>query len=69
MAKSLYPILNIFRENTPDEGIQEKIELLIHRLHYQDLQEEFSGFEKSKDHDLLTGALLVSRYPVSRSDK
>lgn len=61
-GKNIIPNLEQLWENTPDEGIQEKIELLIHRLHYQDLQEEFSNFEKSKDHDLLTGALLVSRY-------
>jgi len=61
-GKLIIPNLEQLWENTPDEITQEKIELLIHRLHYQDLQQEFYDFAASKDQDLLAGALLVARY-------
>ncbi|MCC6290349.1 MAG: transglutaminase family protein [Chitinophagaceae bacterium] len=61
-GKIIIPNLEHLWENTPDENVQEKIELLIHRLHYQDLQQEFSEFVKCGSQDLLAGALLVSRY-------
>ncbi|MFT3747407.1 MAG: transglutaminase-like domain-containing protein [Agriterribacter sp.] len=61
-GKLIIPNLEHLWENTPDENVQEKIELLIHRLHYQDLQQEFSEFTKAGAQDLIAGALLVSRY-------
>ncbi|PVD53122.1 hypothetical protein DC498_07110 [Terrimonas sp.] len=61
-GKLIIPNLEHLWENTPDENVQEKIELLIHRLHYQDLQQDFSEFAKSGSQDLIAGALLVSRY-------
>ena len=61
-GKFIIPNLEHLWENTHDEDIQEKIEMLIHRLHYQDLQQDFSEFAKSGEHDLLTGALLLARY-------
>ncbi|MFT3705817.1 MAG: transglutaminase-like domain-containing protein [Agriterribacter sp.] len=61
-GKNIIPNLEHLWETTPDEIIQEKIESLIHRLHFQDLQDEFTNFTKSPGHDLLTGAQLVARY-------
>ena len=61
-GKNIIPNLENLWENTPDGMVQEKIELLIHRLNFQDLQEEFDGFNKSREQDLLAGALLVARY-------
>lgn len=61
-GKIIIPNLEHLWENTHDEDVQEKIELLIHRLHYQDLQQEFTEFTKSTEQDLLAGALLIARY-------
>jgi len=61
-GKNIIPNLEHLWENTPDETVQEKIEILIHRLHFQDLQEEFTNFSQSAGHDLLTGMQLVARY-------
>ena len=61
-GKLIIPNLEHLWENTQDEYIQEKIEMLIHRLHYRELQLDFSEFAKSGEQDLLTGALLVARY-------
>lgn len=61
-GRPIIPNLEQLWENTPDETIQEKIELLIHRLHFQELQTDISGYAKATHHDLLEGALLVAKY-------
>jgi len=49
-------------ETTPEEHTQERIELLIHRLHYRDLVEDFRQWSISGHHDLMLGALLVAKF-------
>ncbi len=62
MGKQIIPNLEHLWENTPDEYTQERIEMLIHGLHFRDLQIDFNAWSNDKEHDLFTGALLVSRY-------
>jgi len=61
-GKPIIPNLEHLWETTPDEGIQERIELLIHRLHYRDLSEDFRQWNVSGHHDLMLGALLVCKF-------
>lgn len=61
-GRTIIPNLEHLWENTPSEQIQERIELLIHRLHYTDLTEDFRQWSLSGHHDLLVGALLVSKF-------
>lgn len=61
-GKGIIPNLENLWENTVSEDVQERIELLIHRLHYRDLTEEFGNWNRNVHQDLLTGALLVARY-------
>lgn len=61
-GKGIIPHLENLWENTIREDVQERIELLIHRLHFRDLSEEFSQWNKNVHQDLLTGALLVARF-------
>lgn len=61
-GKGIIPNLEHLWENTISEQTQERIELLIHRLHYRDLTEEFSEWNRNTHQDLLTGALLVARF-------
>lgn len=49
-------------ETTPEEHTQTRIELLIHRLHYRDITEDFRQWNVSGHHDLMPGALLVSKF-------
>ncbi|MBC8034494.1 MAG: hypothetical protein H7Y03_10135, partial [Chitinophagaceae bacterium] len=49
-------------ETTPDEGVQERIELLIHRLHFRELSSEFKEWKTQGEQELLSGSLLVSRF-------
>lgn len=61
-GKPIIPNLEHLWETTPDEGTQERIELLIHRLHYRDLFEDFRQWNVSGHHDLLLGSLLVCKF-------
>jgi regulator of sirC expression with transglutaminase-like and TPR domain len=61
-GKGIIPNLENLWENSPQEVIQERIELLIHRLHYRDLTEEFNHWKNHPEQDLLNGALLVAKY-------
>ncbi len=61
-GKTIIPNLEHLWETTPNEQIQERIELIIHRLHYKDLTEDFTQWSLAGHHDLLVGALLVSKF-------
>ena len=61
-GKPIIPNLEHLWENTPDLHIQERIELLIHKLHYRDLYEDFRQWNVSGHHDLMLGALLVCKF-------
>ena len=61
-GREIIPRLEQLWEVTADESVQERIELLIHRVHYQDLQEEFLEWGTSKNPELLRGAILVAKY-------
>ena len=61
-GKTIIPNLEHLWETTPNEQIQERIEIIIHRLHYKDLTEDFKQWSLAGHHDLLVGALLVSKF-------
>jgi regulator of sirC expression with transglutaminase-like and TPR domain len=61
-GKPIIPNLEHLWETTPSEDTQTRIELLIHRLHYRDLTEDFHQWSVSGHHDLMLGALLVSKF-------
>jgi hypothetical protein len=62
LGKPIIPNLEDLWENTPDEEIQTRIELLIHRLHYTDLAEDFRQWSLAGHFDLMLGTLLVSKF-------
>jgi regulator of sirC expression with transglutaminase-like and TPR domain len=57
----IVPSLESLWEHTISEAIQERIEGIIHKLHYSNLFEEFTHW-KNGDAELLFGALLVAKY-------
>jgi len=61
LGKDIIPNLEHLWETVSNEDTQERIELLIHRLHLRDLTAEFEEW-KNGDADLLQGAILVSKY-------
>ena len=60
-GKAIIPNLESLWENTTNEELQERIELLIHRLHFRDLTNDFTAWAAG-DAELLQGALLVAKY-------
>jgi regulator of sirC expression with transglutaminase-like and TPR domain len=61
-GKPIIPNLEHLWETNPSEDVQNRIELLIHRLHFRDLTEDFHQWSVSGHHDLMLGALLVSKF-------
>jgi regulator of sirC expression with transglutaminase-like and TPR domain len=61
-GKNIIPNLEHLWENTISEDVQERIELLIHRLHFTDLKEDFRQWSLAGHHDLLIGALLAAKF-------
>jgi len=60
-GKDIIPNLEHLWENIHNEDTQERIEMLIHRVHFRDLTDEFVLW-KNNPADLMTGALIVARY-------
>ncbi|HLX92732.1 MAG TPA: transglutaminase-like domain-containing protein [Puia sp.] len=61
-GRGIIPNLENLWENTISEDVQERIELLIHRLHFNDLTEDFSRWKQNSYQDLLTAAMLVAKF-------
>ncbi len=60
-GKEIIPNLENLWETISNEDTQERIELLIHRLHLRDLTTEFESW-KNGTANLLEGTILVSKY-------
>jgi regulator of sirC expression with transglutaminase-like and TPR domain len=61
LGKAIIPNLENLWEHTTDTSLQERIELMIHRLHFKDLSNDFDQW-KNGTAELMQGALLVARY-------
>lgn len=60
-GKDIIPNLEQLWENIENEDTQERIEMLIHRVHFRELTEDFTAW-KNNDADLMQGAYLVAKY-------
>ena len=61
LGKEILPNLENYWENTTNPDLQEKIELLIEQLYAEDTKNDFRLWHAGKP-DLLSGALLISKY-------
>ena len=61
-GRGIIPNLENLWENTISGEVQERIEILIHKLHYHDLTEDFIRWKNNSYQDLLTAALLVAKF-------
>lgn len=61
-GRGIIPNLENLWENTLSEEVQERIEMLIHKLHYNDLVKDFTDWKNNPYHDLLFGSLLVAKF-------
>ncbi len=58
----IIPNLENLWENTADNTVLERIELLIHKLYFSGLTEDFKQWAQSPHQELLPGALLVAKF-------
>ena len=61
-GKGIVPSLENLWENTVCNSIQIRIEELIHKLQYKELQNDLTDWSSNSYNDLLFGALLVAKY-------
>ncbi len=67
----IIPNLENLWENTPDDHVQHRIEMLIHRLHFESRRLEFQNWKNTAEPELMPGTLLVSKilYPELDAEK
>lgn len=61
-GKGIIPNLEHLWETTLSEDVQERIEMIIHHLHFSDLHNDIIEWRDGAYHDLLFGALLVAKF-------
>jgi regulator of sirC expression with transglutaminase-like and TPR domain len=61
-GRQIVPNLENLWEQTISEKVQERIEVLIHRLHFNDLKDDFRQWSLAGHHDLMVGALLAAKF-------
>ncbi len=61
-GRNIIPNLEHLWETTLSEDVQERIEMIIHHLHFSDLQNDMIEWRDGAYHDLLFGALLVAKF-------
>ncbi len=66
-GKAIIPNLENYWETVANTELQEKIEMLIHRLHFTDLKNEFTQWSTGAA-DILAGAMLISKYAYPDMD-
>ena len=67
LGKAIIPNLENYWESIVNTELQEKIELLIHQLHFEDVKQEFEKWKADKP-DLLAGTMLVAKYIYPEMD-
>ena len=66
-GKDIIPNLENYWETTANTALQEKIEMLIHQLHFEDVKHDFEKWNTDKP-DLLAGTMLVAKYAYPTMD-
>ena len=62
LGKEIIPLLEELWEHTEDTEVQQRIELLIHRVNFRDLQQDFVEWASGSHPEMLRGAILIARY-------
>src|SRR5687768_11641124 len=62
MGKPVVPALEEVWERTIDSILQERIETIIHEIHFTDVQNQLKTWKEQKEDDLLTGSIIIARY-------
>ena len=68
-GREAVPVLEHAWENTFDPMIQHRIEDLIHQIQFEDLKKELHEWAEYGHHDLMQGALLVTKFQYPDLDE
>jgi regulator of sirC expression with transglutaminase-like and TPR domain len=60
-GKHIIPNLEHFWENNENEYVQERVEMIIHRVNHREVMEDLGNW-KTKSRELLVGAFIVAKY-------
>lgn len=58
----IIPNLELLWETTEDTTVQERIELLIHRLYFSGLLTDFKQWDEAGHHELMPALLLITKF-------
>jgi hypothetical protein len=61
-GKHIIPKLETVWESTFDKLTQDRMELLIHQVRFNDIKTELTEWSKGSNPDLLRGAILIAKY-------
>ena len=61
-GKEVIPNLEYLWETTDNPFIQERVEMLIHSVQFEDVKSKLSDWMQQKEPDLITGAFIVNSY-------
>ena len=61
-GKRVIPNLENLWENSISVALQNRVEQLIHRLHFSDLVQEFTEWIDSDEQNLISGAILAAKF-------
>lgn len=62
LGKPVVPALEEVWERSIDSMLQERIENIIHEIHFEDVKRQLIQWHDLNEHDLLKGSLIVARY-------
>jgi hypothetical protein len=62
IGKEMIPRLEHLSEEHPQLFVQQRIESIIHKIHFNGLHQSFCEWSSQEEPDLMEGAFLVSRY-------
>jgi len=62
LGRDMIPRLEHLSEVHPLPHVQHRVESIIHKIHFNELQKSFSEWSAQDEPDLMAGAFLVSRY-------
>jgi regulator of sirC expression with transglutaminase-like and TPR domain len=69
MGADVIPVLESAWENSFDSLLQQRIEVIIHRIQFDNMRRSLREWSLPEQQDLLTGALLVARYQYPDLDE
>jgi len=69
MGVKIIPFLEMEWGELKDLEHQQRLENLVHQLHFNDLYFHFQNWFKTSDHDLLEGVYLIARYRFPELEK